>query len=299
MCFNEQYHHLRSPSIIILILKKSFMKKILIAIAENKLPEGAFEFIRQLNEINPVLVTGVFLREVSYYAEPIMSYYGGMGVPAYSPEIEAISQEEIKKRIQWFESSCQKNNIEYRIHNDTDNLIVQELEKETRFADLLIVSAEAFYNLAESTEPQGYLQSILHLAECPVLIVPQKFQFPENIIFAYDGSKSSVYAIKQFAYVLNEFCNKEAVVVYEDSEGERKMPDEVLIHELAARHFSALNFLTLDKDLFRLSAWIKAQKSPILIAGSYGRTGFSEIFKKSFIGNILKEHKLPVFITHK
>jgi len=275
------------------------MKKILLAVAENKLPENALEFIRQLNEVSPVLLTGVFLRELVYSLEPALSYYGGMGMPVYSSETEALIREDVKKQINWFTETCQKNNIEYRVHDDTGDLIIHELKKESRFADLLIISEDAFYHLTETTEPGEYLKSILHLVECPVLIVPEKFEFPERVIFAYDGSESAVYALKQFSYVLNELCSKEAVVAYEDLKGERKMPDEVLIHELAARHFSSLNFLTLDKDLFRLSAWIKIQKSPILIAGSYSRTGFSEIFKKSFIDKILKHHKLPVFIAHK
>jgi len=45
---------------------KNAMKKILLAFAENKLPESAFEFVRRLNEINPLLVTGIFLGEVVY-----------------------------------------------------------------------------------------------------------------------------------------------------------------------------------------------------------------------------------------
>ena len=87
------------------------MKKILLAVAENKLPEGAFEFIKQLNETNPVLLTGIFLREILYSPEPALGYYDNMGVPLYSPEMETMTQEEISQRIKWFESSCQKNNL--------------------------------------------------------------------------------------------------------------------------------------------------------------------------------------------
>jgi hypothetical protein len=275
------------------------MKKILLAVAENKLPESAFEFVGCLNEINPVSVTGVFLREIVYSLNPALAYYEGSGVPAYNPEAEKISQEELRKRIEWFKSSCQKNNIDYRIHNDTNDLIVQKLIKETRFADLLIVNTESFYQLSEFTEPKGYLKSILHLCECPVLIVPQQFDFPHKIILAYDGSESSVYAIKQFCYVFSEFCNKEVVVVYESKDDEDNFPDEVLIYELAMRHFNALTFLKLDKDMFRLSSWASEKKGAMLVTGSYSRSGFSELFKKSFVARVIREHKIPVFIAHK
>lgn len=274
------------------------MKKILLAVPENKLPEGAFEFIRQLNEINPVLVTGVFLREVIFTFDPAFSYYGMAGGTSYSPETEVMVQEDIQERIEWFEKSCKRNGIEYRVHNDADDLIVHELVKESRFADLLVVSAEAFYQLSETTEPEGYLKSILHLAECPVLIVPQKCSFPENVAITYDGSESSVYAIKQFAYILNEFCNKDSVVVFESAD-EETMPDEVLIHELAARHFNAPGFLMLYKDILKISDWANSKRSAILVTGSYGRSNLSELFKKSFVSDIIRNHKMPVFIAHK
>ena len=103
------------------------MKKILLAVAENKLPENAFEFIRQLNEVNPVLLTGVFLREIVYSLEPALGYYGGMGIPVYSSETEALIREDVIKQTNWFTEACQKNNIEYRVHNDTDDLILLNL----------------------------------------------------------------------------------------------------------------------------------------------------------------------------
>ncbi len=274
------------------------MKKILLAVAENRLPEAAFEFIRQLNEINPVQVTGIFLREIFYTPDPAASYYGMVGMPENSPGTEVIVQQKFEKRFNWFEKACQKNNIEYRIHDDTDKLVVPELVKETRFADLLVVSAETFYKLSETTEPEGYLKSILHLAECPVLIVPSKFSFPEKIVLTYDASEGSVYAIKQFSYVLNELCDKETIVVFEASK-EEEMPDAVLIHELAARHFNAPTFLMLHKDMLRVPAWLKGLQSPILVAGSYSRSDFSEIFKSSFVSKIIRDHKMPVFIAHK
>jgi hypothetical protein len=60
----------------------------------------------------------------------------------------------------------------------------------------LIINEDAFYYLADSKELDKYLGSILHLAECPVLIVRQKFKLPHELLAAYDGSESAVYALK-------------------------------------------------------------------------------------------------------
>ena len=42
------------------------MKKILLAFDGSNFSEGAFEFVRRLNDIQPLLVTGVFVPQVAY-----------------------------------------------------------------------------------------------------------------------------------------------------------------------------------------------------------------------------------------
>jgi nucleotide-binding universal stress UspA family protein len=274
------------------------MKKILLAFADNNLPAGAFEFARQLNENDPVLLIGVFLRQISYSTSSQPTYFEGLGFPSYAHKEETFSKDVIKKKIEWFESLCQKNGIEYRVHQDTDDFAMHELKKETRFADIILLSAELFYNTPADVELSEQLKTILRLSECPVLIIPAEFKLPENIIFAYDGTESSAYALKQFAYVFPEFCNKNVLVVYAASYGEKKFPEEVLIHELAARHFNDLNFLKLD-NVSQFSSWLYKNKKGLLVTGSYGRSDISEIFKKSFVTDIIRDHRIPVFIAHK
>lgn len=142
------------------------MKKILLAFDDTHLPEAAFEFVRRLNEINPVLLTGVFLRSVTYQQSSEPVYFEGLGLPAYAHEVETIPRTDLKKKIEWFESLCKKNNIEYRTHDDSEDNIIHELKKETRFADLLILSSGSFYEKEEQAQPSYQLKAILHVAEC-------------------------------------------------------------------------------------------------------------------------------------
>lgn len=274
------------------------MKKILIAFADNNLPVSAFEFARQLNERNSILLIGVFLRQISYSTSAQPAYFEGLGLPSYAHEVETFSEDIIEKKMEWFESLCQKNDIEYRVHKDTDDFAMHELKKETRFADLILLSAEVFYDTPNDLLLSEQLKSILRLSECPVMIIPAEFHFPENIILAYDGSESATYALKQFAYVFPEFSNKNFSVVYIGKHEEKTFPDEILIQELAARHFSDLNFVKLDTtDQF--SSWTNKTKNNLLVTGSYGRSDLSEVFKKSFLTDVVREHKIPVFIAHK
>lgn len=176
--------------------------------------------------------------------------------------------------------------------------MLPELKKETRFADLLIIGGEVFYKDLGG-KPNTYLKTILHDAECPVVVVPEEYEYPEKIVLAYDGSESSVYAIKQFSYLFPVLSHKKTVLVYADENDKIEFPDQDYLEELAARHYPDLAFFKLETNPYRgVKEWLEGRKATLLVSGSYGRSGFSQLFRKSFINDLILEHKIPVFVTH-
>ena len=275
------------------------MKKIILAFDGTHFSEGAFEFARRVNELQPVLLTGVFLPQTQL--ANLWSYADGAGISgSFIPMLEDSESALVQKNIDRFEKLCQGNGIDYRIHKDFFDFAIPELKKESRYADLLILGSETFYENIGTDSPSDYLRDALQDVKCPVLLVPEKFDFPESIILAYDGSDDSVYAIKQFAYLFPELTNRNALLVYANTDAEEDFPDKIQIEELAARHFSNLTLFKLDvrpKKYF--STWIMEKKSAMLVSGSYGRSGLSQLFKKSFVKEVIADHRLPVFIAHK
>src|SRR6185503_12134589 len=175
------------------------MRKILLAFDGTHFSNAALEFAGKLNRKNLILLTGAFLPQTNF--ANLWSYSGGaLAGQEFVPLIEEEEAEEVQKNIKRFESYCIDNSIEYKVHKDYFDFAVPELRKETRFADLLIISSETFYAEAGLNQPNAYLKEALYGVECPVIVVPDKFEFPACNILAYDGSESSVYAIKQFAY---------------------------------------------------------------------------------------------------
>jgi hypothetical protein len=282
-------------------LKKRIMKKILLAFDGINFSEGAFEFARRLNEKDKILATAAFMPQVSY--ANLWSYAGTAGGTVAVPSIPLIEDEEaeqIERNIERFELLCKNNDIEFRIHKDFYDFALPELKRETRFADLVILGSESFYSSVGIGEPNDYLKTALHDVECPVILVPEKFDFPRNNVLAYDGSDSSVCAIKQFAYLFPEFTKQPTLLVYSRDEYEDDIPDIEYIEELATRHFPDLTITKfhLDpKDFF--ADWIRTRKNAILVSGSFGRSSLSRVFKRSFVREVIKDHKLPVFITHR
>lgn len=274
------------------------MKKILLAFDGKQFSQGAFEFARRLNELEPVLLTGVFMPQTSYAG--LWSYATGMAGPVYVPLVEPEESDIIDENIEQFEKLCSTHQIKYRVHKDYHDFALPELRRETRFADLLILSGEKFYKDVVGGNPFEFLAEALKIAECPVVVVPEKVEFPTTILFAYDGSASSMYAMKQFAYLLPQLAKLNMVVLHLGQDEDQTLPHRENLEELAQLQFPDVEFLHLNLDPKKeFSDWMNEKKSVMLIAGSYSRSEISQLFKKSFIRNILIDHKFPVFIAHK
>ncbi|HEU4574671.1 MAG TPA: hypothetical protein VFS36_06675 [Chitinophagaceae bacterium] len=274
------------------------MKKILLVFDGTHFSEGAFAFARELNERNPILLTAAFLPQVDY--ANLWSFSGGGAAgPIYLPLVEEADAAVLAKNIARFESLCQKNDIEYRVHKDFYDFALPELKNESRFADLLIVGSEIFYENLEGPGLNESMGEMLHDVQCPVVIVPEKFEFPQSNILAYDGSESAVFAIKQFAYLFPEFSANKTILVHIQANEKEELPNQVLVEELVARHFPDLTLCGLDIDLKKyLSTWLSEQKGAILVSGAFGRSFISRLFRHSFIAKVISDHKLPVFIAH-
>lgn len=274
------------------------MRKILLVFDGINFSEGAFEFARRLNEKNQILVAGVFMPQVDF--ANLWSYAGAASGAITIPLIEDEESKEIEENIERFRQLCKKNKIEYRVHKDFYAFALPELKRESRFADLIIIGSEKFYTNIGVNGPNDYIKDALHDAECPVLVVPEKFNFPESNILSYDGSESSVFAMKQFAYLFPEFVKNPTLLVYAKNEREEEIPNVEYIEELAARHFPDLTIVKLHLDpKENFAAWISEKKNAILVSGSFGRSSLSRVFKKSFIKDVIKDHRLPIFIVHR
>jgi nucleotide-binding universal stress UspA family protein len=273
------------------------MKKILIAFDGIHYSKGAFEFARRLNELQPILLTGVFLPQVDF--SNALSYAQG-GAAAFIPLVEGYNAELVQQQVQIFEEACVRHQIEFRIHKERYDFAMPELKKETRFADLLLLGSEKFYGNLGTKTPNDYLRMALHEAECPVILAPEDFKFPESNVLSYDGSEDAAFAIKSFHCLFPELCDNKTILVYATEKRKAEIPEMDYMKELSARHFSNLTMQILEADPKKyFGTWINDIKNPILVCGSFGRSGISQTFKHSFISEVINDHKIPIFITHR
>ncbi len=274
------------------------MKKLIIALDGQHFPKGAFEFVTNVNSENKLLLAGVFLSPVDY--SKMMAYSGMEGI-ALMPDWMMRNEEDIPvaKNISLFKERCTAEGIEFRIHKDTDLMAVSSLIEETRFADALLISSDLFYANVSKEQPNFYLEEVLKKSECPVMLVPENYEEPGQVILTYDGNESSVFAIKQFAYVFPELAKKETVLL-SITDHEDDLPEYSLITELVSRHYPKLKIQNLHlKHKKDFGEWMSAKPNSYIVMGAFSRSLFSQLFKKSFASDLIHDLKMPLFISHK
>ncbi len=274
------------------------MKKLILALDGKHFPHGAFEFIKSINNTNKVLLAGVFLSPVDY--SKVLAFTGMEGIAMMPEWFEQNADDVIVSRnVNVFEQACITEGIEYRIHKDTNLMAISTLIEETRFADALLVSSDLFYENVQKMQPNFYLEEVLKKSECPVLLIPESYKEPVQTILTYDGNESSVFAIKQFSYIFPELCKKESILL-SVADHKEELPEYSMIAELISRHYPNLKITTLTlSNRNEFVNWIKNQPDSYIIMGSFSRSLFSQLFKRSFANAVIHDIKMPIFISHK
>jgi hypothetical protein len=273
------------------------MKKVLVVFEGSRFASSSMSFAIHLNSIQNIMLAGIFLPQTDISSMWSRSPGAGTG-SNFIPLMEEVDAEVIHRNIETFGKLCTQNKIDFTVHKDIMDLALPQLKSETRFADLLLIESETFYGNAAPDARNTYLYEALSQSECPIIVIPEHMVVPQSLVLAYDGSKSSVYALKQFAYLFPEMTSLPTLLVYVDG-GEEDFPDKINIEELAARHFSNLSFLKLDMDPRKyFPTWLSEKKESMLVAGAFGRSALSRLFKPGFVADVIGEHTLPVFIAH-
>jgi hypothetical protein len=280
----------------IILYKIKNMKKLLLPIEGDRYPQELLDFVGTLQPLAPVLLTAAFVPESDYISMAVLRERPASKLRSvYEDEDRMVQQN--RGRMEQF---CQLHDIRLTVHEDREDFALPCLHKESRYADLMLLEIAHFFEEMDSKQPNEWMKEMLRQSECPVLLLPDNPVLPGELILAYDGSAASVFAIRQFAYLFPEFCRVQATLVYVSDSWDAIIPEEEAIHELCSLHFKKLRILKLQmKSADFYDTWIGMMTNPWLVTGSFGRRALSEAFSKSFSTELIRQHRVPVFITHR
>lgn len=275
------------------------MEKILLVINAHKPDPASIEFACSIASYAGSKLTGLFIENLYFEYIPT----SGVEKPSYLKKGEDSGKVTVatdtEQSVKLFKEQCRTRKIAPEVYIDQGEPI-QEITFESRFADLLIMDPGLSFHGQEDQLPSHLAKEILIHAECPVLLTPEKFDGIEEIVFCYDGSASSVFAIKQFTLLFPQFGNRNVVLLEvnrsgneEFSESHRRMMEWLKVHYQSA-YYHALPGEAKDE----LYAYFFMKSKKFVVMGAYGRTMLSNLFNKSNAEVVMRMVDLPLFITH-
>ncbi len=265
--------------------QKKAMEKILLAMDALSINTNAIDFACYIAKMTRSRLTGVFL-EGLVDERPVVS------VTHSQPETA------IEGNIHRFRESCICRETASLVHRDR-GVPLSEIIVESRFADLIIVDPETAFSRKDATLPGRFVKDVLKSAECPVLIAPYSFEAIEEVFLTYDGSASSVFAIKEFTHLFADLRHKRTTVVSIRHDAENTLQEQFKMKEWLRAHYDDLHFEIRDGQAAdELFGYLIEKKHAIVVMGAYGRNLVSTFFRPSRASLLVKTIDLPIFIAH-
>jgi nucleotide-binding universal stress UspA family protein len=232
---------------------------------------------------------------------PVVQTYEGVGYFGYTQVDWKSLKEKLRDRAEkverFLDTSHDHGLRTSTLHNRT--ITFEELVKEARFADLVMIDSSIPLSPVSGDGISGQLQLLLREAACPVLILRDGAIDIEELIFTYNGTPSSVYAIKQFTQLFPSLSEKPVTVLYVNENGNGSVPEHENIMGYLQYHYNSIGIRVLKGNpSYEIISFLKNKRTALVTFGAYGRNSLSRFFHPSEADNILKTLKLPVFITH-
>jgi nucleotide-binding universal stress UspA family protein len=211
----------------------------------------------------------------------------------------ALASDPVLQNVHRFREACLCREVSARVHRDR-GVPVGDILSESRFSDLIVVDPETSFRNVDNSFPGRFIRDVLLAAECPVIVSPYQFEALNEVIFAYNGTSSSVFAIKQFTYLFPELKKKKAVVVNVRNSEEEAIEEAYKMKEWLSAHYDEVDFTVLKGNASdELFAYLLEQKNAIVVLGAYGRGILSRFLKPSHASLLLRTINLPIFIAHR
>lgn len=263
------------------------MKKVLVAIDARQINVNMLDFACFIAKLTHSKLTGIFFDNKQALAEPVNQHT--ISAEAKRPLVN--------EGVRLFTEACNNRGANCSVRHEGIPDI--DIVKESRFAELIIVDPEMSFRGKKEEIPSGFIKELLTKSECPVILSPFSFYGIDEIVFAYDGSPASVFAIKQFIYLFPELTGKKITVLHVNEPGTDKVIEKDKIGELLQMHFSSIGFQLLHgKAGDELLGYLLGKKNMIVVMGAFGRSMLSDFFRHSTAELIIKTINLPVFIAH-
>jgi hypothetical protein len=277
------------------------MKKIIAAVDAMHFSEEELKSFQYIARKAKGDIKAIFLENVIAQDIYLANAYPEGGGFSYEEIYDGILEEREKLRkenVERFYRYCDVSETNIVLHEATGSPVT-EVKDESRFADLLLINNNTSFAALRDTNPPKFVIDVLAEAQCPVLVLPEMITPVKELLFAYNGTFSSMYAIKQFTQLFPDLHHLPAKVVYVAENGKHDMPEENRLKEYMEHHYDQVQYVVLTGEPTSVFLTLLMHKRDCIVTyGAYGRSGLSRFFHSSEAESILRTINVPVFITH-
>ncbi len=135
---------------------------------------------------------------------------------------------------------------------------------------------------------------------CPVILVQKNSVLPLRVFLAYDGSMSSIHAIKMYSYLFPQWHTVNTFLVQVNPEKEDEISNQKYIQDWLTQHFPQLTIKVMKGNVEKeLLSFLHAHSEKALVVmGAYGRKGLSRLFHESLADSVINQSHASLFISH-
>ena len=275
------------------------MEKIVLVLNAHRPDTASIDFACWIAKLTAAKLTGLLIDEVYAAEAPVFMAESSYFDLTLCGETQAGVATETDRAVKLFLDECHLKKVAASICV-VKGEPMQQVIAESRFADLLVIDSAMHFYKEELLLPSHFTKEVLAHAECPVLLAPAMFHDIDEIVFCYDGSASSVFAIKQLTYLFPSFADKNVLLLEVSRLHSRELDeDHRNMLEWLQAHYKAVCYQTLKgtvKDELFTFFFMKTRK--LVVMGAYGRSSISTFFKRSSADVLIRTVDLPLFITH-
>jgi nucleotide-binding universal stress UspA family protein len=276
------------------------MKKIIAALDGLDFSVSAAKYAAYLASSAKATLSGVFLDDITYHSYRIYDLLGDEGLSENRLKEMSAQEDQVRKdSIKEFEKVCKQADAKFKIRHDR-NTALKELLIESVYADMLVIDRRNAFGSRDDKIPGSFLKSALNNMACPALVVPSSFRIFHKLIFLYDGSPPSVYALKAFSYLLTNFCKLPLeILTVKQSKANPDLSNKYLMSDWVKKYFTQISYKEAQGDPEdAIIQYAKTQKiNSLFIVGARPHGLLSPLFRESMADNLIKKLQAPLFVA--
>jgi hypothetical protein len=262
-------------------LPEKVMAGILLVINSNteKFP---LEFAFYLGKPGKSRLTGLFLESLENI---------------HDPEKIIASKRRFEVQVRKFRDVCDRERTDFAVVRSRA-LPIHEVIAESRYQDLLLIDPATTFDGGSGNLPTAFVREVMDNAECPVLLAPRGFTEVKEVVFTYTGTRSSVFAIRMFNYLL-PFLNHRVHTVHAAPGKTIDSAQTVRFRRWMDEHYPGSGFTALTGEAANgIAEFLKDRPQALVVAGASDRGALSLLVRPSTTERLVAALPNAFFISH-